>query len=170
MIAFRRRLLLVPSAPLSLAPSSPPSFYFPNYSLLPPPPASHAPIKILIMPPRTLGGGRVLGNANAFTPAAASSSPQPNNTNKTRVLSPSTSSVSLGSQASASQFSSSETQDLTSRISLENGETSISAAPAAAGAQLACPICSEEMVCRAFPPWFFCFHGLFRLTSVFVCR
>ena len=96
------------------------------------------------MPPRTLGGGRVLGNANAFTPAAASSFPQQQP--KTRVLSPSASSVSLGSQASASQFSSSETQDLTSRISLENGDTSISAAPAAAGAQLACPICSEEMV------------------------
>lgn len=92
------------------------------------------------MPPRTLGGGRVLGNANAFPP---SSPQQP----KGRVLSPSASSVSLGSQASASQLSSSENQDITSRISLENGETSISAAPAAAGAQLACPICSEEMVC-----------------------
>lgn len=98
------------------------------------------------MPPRTLGGGRVLGNANAFTPAAASSPQQP----KGRVLSPSASSVSLGSQASASQLSSSENQDLISRISLENGDTSISAAPAAAGAQLACPICSEEMVCSAF--------------------
>lgn len=154
MIAFRRRLLLVPSAPLSLAPSSPPSFYFPNYSLLPPPPASHAPIKILIMPPRTLGGGRVLGNANAFTSAAASSSPQQQQQQQpkgaARILSPSASSVSLGSQASASQFSSAESQDLISRISLENGDTSISAAPAAAGAQLACPICSEEMVCFLF--------------------
>ena len=151
MIAFRRRLLLVPSAPLSLAPSSP--FYFPNYSLLPPPPASHAPIKILIMPPRTLGGGRVLGNANAFTSAAASSSPQQQQQQPkgaARILSPSASSVSLGSQASASQFSSAESQDLISRISLENGDTSISAAPAAAGAQLACPICSEEMVCFLF--------------------
>jgi len=103
------------------------------------------------MPPRTLGGGRVLGNANAFTPAAASSSPQQQQQPKgARVLSPSASSVSLGSQASASQFSSTESQDLISRISLENGDTSISAAPAAAGAQLACPICSEEMVCSAF--------------------
>ncbi|KAJ6116501.1 hypothetical protein N7512_006226 [Penicillium capsulatum] len=87
---------------------------------------------------RTLGGGRVLG-----TPSALSSAPSPQP--KPRVLSPTTSSVSLNSQTSASQFSS-ETQDLTSRISLENGDTSISAAPAAPGAQLSCPICSEEMV------------------------
>lgn len=87
------------------------------------------------MPPRILGGGRVLGSAKSLP----LSSPQSN------VLSPSASSLSLSSQASASQFSS-ETQDLTSRISLENGDTSISAAPAATGAQLACPICSEEMV------------------------
>ncbi|OJJ44401.1 hypothetical protein ASPZODRAFT_135224 [Penicilliopsis zonata CBS 506.65] len=90
---------------------------------------------------RTLGGGRVLGAAKTLSPTASTPSPQP----KPRVLSPSASSVSLSSQASASQFSSG-TQDLTSRISYENGETSISAAPATAGAQLACPICSEEMV------------------------
>ncbi|RJE21451.1 Vacuolar segregation protein [Aspergillus sclerotialis] len=89
------------------------------------------------MPPRTLGGGRVLGSAKSLPPSV--SSPQ------SHILSPSASSVSLSSQASASQLSS-ETQDLTSRISLENGDTSISAAPAAAGAQLACPICSEEML------------------------
>lgn len=89
------------------------------------------------MPPRTLGGGRVLGSAKSLPPSV--SSPQ------SHILSPSASSLSLSSQASASQLST-ETQDLTSRISLENGDTSISAAPAAAGAQLACPICSEEMV------------------------
>lgn len=100
-------------------------------------PASHVPV---IMSRRTLGGGRgrVLG-----TPSALSSAPSPQP--KPRVLSPAASSVSLSSQASASQFSS-ETQDLTSRISLENGDTSISAAPAAPGAQLTCPICNEEMV------------------------
>ncbi|KAJ6082915.1 hypothetical protein N7467_007050 [Penicillium canescens] len=87
---------------------------------------------------RTLGGGRVLGNPSAL---ASVPSPQP----KPRVLSPTASSVSLSSQTSASQFSS-ETQDLTSRISIENGDTSISAAPAAPGAQLSCPICSEEMM------------------------
>ncbi|KAJ5861823.1 uncharacterized protein N7529_009133 [Penicillium soppii] len=85
---------------------------------------------------RTLGGGRVLGNPSAL---ASAPSPQP------RVLSPAASSVSLSSQTSISQLSS-ETQDLTSRISIENGDTSISAAPAAPGAQLSCPICSEEMM------------------------
>ncbi|KGO42531.1 Zinc finger, FYVE/PHD-type [Penicillium expansum] len=86
---------------------------------------------------RTLGGGRVLGNPSALT---STPSPQP----KPRVLSPTASSVSLNSQA-ASQLST-ETQDLTSRISIENGDTSISAAPAAPGAQLSCPICSEQMM------------------------
>ncbi|KAJ5815860.1 hypothetical protein N7447_008093 [Penicillium robsamsonii] len=86
---------------------------------------------------RTLGGGRVLGNPSALSSAP---SPQPK-----RVLSPTASSVSLNSQASASQFSA-ETQDLTSRISIENGDTSISATPAAPGAKLSCPICSEEMM------------------------
>jgi rabenosyn-5 len=85
---------------------------------------------------RTLGGGRVLGNPSALT----TPSPQPK-----RVLSPTASSVSLNSQA-ASQLST-ENQDLTSRISIENGESSISAAPAAPGAELSCPICSEQMVC-----------------------
>lgn len=88
---------------------------------------------------RTLGGGRVLGTPNALS--GSLSSPQ----QKPRVLSPSASSLSLSSQASASQFST-ETQDLTSRISLDNVGTSMPAPPAAAGAQLACPICSEEMV------------------------
>ncbi|RAK98225.1 putative vacuolar segregation protein (Pep7) [Aspergillus ibericus CBS 121593] len=96
------------------------------------------------MPRRTLGGGRVLGPANARSPSALTPSPQPSNP-RLLTLSPSASSVSLNSQASTSQFSS-EAQDLTSRISLENGSASIPAAPAAAGAQLACPICSEEMV------------------------
>ncbi|EAW09942.1 putative vacuolar segregation protein (Pep7) [Aspergillus clavatus NRRL 1] len=90
---------------------------------------------------RTLGGGRVLGTPNALAVQASTPSPR----QKPSILSPSASSLSLSSQASASQFSS-ETQDLTSRISLDNGATSISAAPAATGAQLACPICSEEMV------------------------
>ncbi|KAL4878610.1 hypothetical protein BJY04DRAFT_195154 [Aspergillus karnatakaensis] len=90
---------------------------------------------------RTLGGGRVLGSANNRTPLATLSSPQP----KPNILSPSASTLSLSSQASASQISS-ETQDLTSRISLDNGGASIPAAPAASGAQLSCPICSEEMV------------------------
>lgn len=91
---------------------------------------------------RTLGGGRVLGNPSAL---ATAPSPQPK-----RVLSPAASSVSLNSQTSTSQLSS-EAQDLTSRISLDNGDTSISAAPAAPGAQLSCPICNEEMVYMHIP-------------------
>ncbi|OJJ60546.1 hypothetical protein ASPSYDRAFT_42298 [Aspergillus sydowii CBS 593.65] len=90
---------------------------------------------------RTLGGGRVLGSANTRTPAATLTSPQ----QRPNILSPSASTLSLNSQTSASQVST-ETQDLTSRISLENGSAPIPAAPAAAGAQLSCPICSEEMV------------------------
>ncbi|KAL4992594.1 FYVE zinc finger-domain-containing protein [Aspergillus falconensis] len=91
---------------------------------------------------RTLGGGRVLGSANTRTAATTLTSPQPRPNN---ILSPSASTLSLNSQASASQISS-ETQDLTSRISLDNGSAPLPAAPAATGAQLACPICSEEMV------------------------
>ncbi|KAJ5475616.1 Zinc fingerFYVE/PHD-type [Penicillium diatomitis] len=87
---------------------------------------------------RTLGGGRVLG-----TPSALPSAPSPQS--KPGLLSPTASSVSLSSQASTSLLST-ETQDLTSRISLENGDTSISAPPAAPGARLSCPICSEEMM------------------------
>ncbi|KAL4783188.1 hypothetical protein BJX76DRAFT_330588 [Aspergillus varians] len=90
---------------------------------------------------RTLGGGRVLGSANTRTPATTLTSPQ----QRPNILSPSASTLSLNSQTSASQISI-ETQDLTSRISLENGSAPIPAAPAAAGAQLSCPICSEEMV------------------------
>lgn len=93
---------------------------------------------------RTLGGGRVLGSGKSLSPAGPTPSPQ----TKPKVLSPSASSVSLNSQASASQFSS-ETQDITSRISLENGDNAISAAPAASGANLVCPICNEEMVSPA---------------------
>lgn len=80
----------------------------------------------------------MLGSAKSLPPSAPS--PQPN------VLSPSASSISLSSQASASQVST-ETPDLTSRISLDHADSSISAAPAATGSQLSCPICSDEMVC-----------------------
>ncbi|EIT79437.1 FYVE finger-containing protein [Aspergillus oryzae 3.042] len=90
---------------------------------------------------RTLGGGRILGSANALSPSASTPSPQP----KPRLLSPTASSVSLSSQASASQFSS-ETQDLTSRISLDNVGTFFFFFFFFFFAQLACPICSEEMV------------------------
>ncbi|EAS34757.3 vacuolar segregation protein [Coccidioides immitis RS] len=91
---------------------------------------------------RTLGGGRILGSGRSLNPTLPSTSVnQPS-----KLHSPSTSSVSLNSQASASQLSS-DTQDLVSRISLENGDSSISrTAAAAANTYLACPICNEEMV------------------------
>ncbi|EEP75373.1 conserved hypothetical protein [Uncinocarpus reesii 1704] len=94
------------------------------------------------MSKRTLGGGRVLGSGRSLNPAL----PTPTTSRPSNVHSPSTSSVSLNSQASASQISS-DTQDIVSRISLENGESSISrTAAVGAGTNLACPICSEEMV------------------------
>ncbi|PGH23098.1 hypothetical protein AJ80_02872 [Polytolypa hystricis UAMH7299] len=92
---------------------------------------------------RTLGGGRVLGSGRSLAPAAPTPPPPP--PKAARTLSPSASSVSLNSQTSASQLSS-DTQDIFSRISLENGGSSISRGAAAPGTRLACPICDEEMV------------------------
>lgn len=89
---------------------------------------------------RALGGGRVLGSGRSLSPAVPP--PQRPNAN---LLSPSESSISLNSQTSVSPLPS-DTQDLTSRISLENGEGPGSTAAAAASARLMCPICNEEMV------------------------
>lgn len=88
---------------------------------------------------RTLGGGRVLGSGKSLSPAVL-----PPQKTQQNLLSPSASTLSLDSQASASQRSS-ETQDLSSRISLDNGDSSATAA-ASASARLVCPICNEEMV------------------------
>ncbi|WEW58391.1 carboxypeptidase Y-deficient [Emydomyces testavorans] len=94
------------------------------------------------MSKRTLGGGRVLGSGRSLNPALPSAAPN----HPPKAHSPSASSVSLNSQASASQISS-DTQDIVSRISLENGASSISkTAAATASTHLACPICNEEMV------------------------
>ncbi|EEH07000.1 vacuolar segregation protein PEP7 [Histoplasma capsulatum G186AR] len=91
---------------------------------------------------RTLGGGRVLGSGRSLNPAAPTSSLQKDS----RIHSPSPSSVSLNSQGAVSQMSV-DTQDIVSRISLENGDSSISRVAAAAGSsRLACPICNEEML------------------------
>lgn len=92
----------------------------------------------------------MLGSGRSLTPAAPTSSPQKHS----RIHSPSPSSVSLNSQGTASQFSA-DTRDIVSRISLENGNSSISRAAAAAGSpRLACPICNEEMV--SLHPLYFC--------------
>jgi rabenosyn-5 len=90
---------------------------------------------------RTLGGGRVLGSGKSLSPAVQPvQKPQAQNL----YLSPSASTLSLGSGVSTPP--SSESQDLTSRISVDHGDTSLASAAAAAGAKMVCPICNEEMV------------------------
>lgn len=79
-----------------------------------------------------LGSGRKLAPAPTY-PARNSS-----------LLSPSGSSLSISSSASTSQPST-DAQDLSSRISLEQSEAD-NATAAVASSRLACPICNEEMV------------------------
>ena len=88
---------------------------------------------------RTLGGGRVLGSGKSLSPAVPPAQ-KPN----AQLLSPSASTLSLTSGISTPP--SSESQDLASRVSLENGDSSLAAAAAAAGAKMVCPICNDEMV------------------------
>ncbi|KAI9805114.1 MAG: hypothetical protein M1825_000948 [Sarcosagium campestre] len=90
--------------------------------------------------PRRLGAGRVLGNASLLSPNASPG--RSSHERKPSLLSPSESSISLTSELSASQPSS-ETQDLSSRVSLEGGDRSVAAA---ARSKLVCPICDEEMM------------------------
>ncbi len=101
---------------------------------------------------RKLGGGRVLGSGRSLSPAvaavAASTAAVPKPPAAT-LLSPSASSVSLNSSAST-EHTSTEHQDITSRVSWENHAPANAAAAAATTARLACPICNEEMVGGAF--------------------
>jgi rabenosyn-5 len=96
---------------------------------------------------RKIGGGRVLGSGRSLSPAAAPAAivhPKRNSS----LLSPSASTVSLTSSASTSHTSS-EPQDLVSRISLENevpGGIPDAIAAASAASRLVCPICNEEMM------------------------
>jgi rabenosyn-5 len=90
---------------------------------------------------RTLGGGRVLGSGRSLSPAVPPAQ-KPNAQNL--YLSPSASTLSLGSGVSTPP--SSESQDLASRISVDHGDTSLASTAAAAGARMVCPICNEEMV------------------------
>lgn len=91
---------------------------------------------------RKLGGGRILGSGRSLAPPAP-----PAHQRTSSLISPSESTLSLDSQASASPLATSPTpdnsQDLSSRVSLENGGAS---AVAAASSKLLCPICNEEMV------------------------
>lgn len=85
---------------------------------------------------RKLGGGRILGTGKNLSPAAAT---LPQRT--TSLQSPSASSVSVNSSISTST----DPQDLHSRVSFDQAEEN-GQASAAAAAALFCPICNEEMV------------------------
>ncbi|MCJ1282206.1 carboxypeptidase Y-deficient [Xylographa opegraphella] len=89
---------------------------------------------------RKIGGGRVLGSGRSLSPAVTL---QPNRNSS--LLSPSTSSVSLNSSASTSHTST-EPQDLSSRISLDQHDGAGAALGAASTSRLVCPICNEEMM------------------------
>ena len=92
------------------------------------------------MSTRKLGGGRVLGSGRNL--ASAPAYPARNSS----LLSPSASTLSVSSSASTSQPST-DAQDISSRISLDQSENeNAAAAAAAASTRLACPICNEEMV------------------------
>ena len=91
---------------------------------------------------RSLGGGRVLGSGKNLAPP-----PPPQSKAHIRspgLLSPSESSVSLSSQTSSTPLST-EHEDITSRVALD--EHGSAQAAAAASSRMVCPICSEEMVC-----------------------
>lgn len=88
---------------------------------------------------RSLGGGRVLGSGRSLGPADAA---KQQHTRNTSLLSPSESSISLGSQTSSTPVSF-ENEDIASRVALDqlgpNGAATASSRPV-------CPICNEEMV------------------------
>ncbi|GAB7356764.1 hypothetical protein MBLNU459_g7661t1 [Dothideomycetes sp. NU459] len=89
---------------------------------------------------RSLGGGRVLGSGKNLSPAVAAKQHQ--HTRNTSLLSPSESSVSLSSQTSSTPLST-ETEDLASRVAIDEHGPS---AAASASSRLVCPICNEEML------------------------
>ncbi|KAK6386196.1 carboxypeptidase Y-deficient [Exophiala oligosperma] len=94
---------------------------------------------------RTIGGGRVLGSARTLGPPVPP--PKPTSPLPSHVLSPSDSTLSLNtSESGASSPPSSDPQDIAARVSLDHGGPDLSAAAAAAGDRLVCPICNEEMV------------------------
>jgi hypothetical protein len=116
---------------------------------------------------RSLGGGRVLGSGKGLAPPApAPATPTPSQqvpkqvqaTRNTGLLSPSESSVSLNSQASSTPIST-DHEDLTSRIALD--EHGSAQAAAAASSRMVCPICNEEMVCRI--------HNTIRTHTILTC-
>jgi hypothetical protein len=60
-------------------------------------------------------------------------------------LSPSSSSISLSSQTSSTPIST-ENEDITARVALDEHGTAQAAA--AASSRMVCPICNDEMVCK----------------------
>ena len=91
---------------------------------------------------RKLGGGRILGSGKSLAPPAPPAHHQRNSS----LISPSESTLSLNSSHSSPLATSpfpENNQDLSSRVSLENGGPST---VTAAGSKLTCPICNEEMV------------------------
>jgi rabenosyn-5 len=60
------------------------------------------------------------------------------------ALSPSNSSISLSSQTSSTPIST-ENEDITARVALDEHGTAQAAA--AASSRMVCPICNDEMVC-----------------------
>ncbi|MCJ1478101.1 carboxypeptidase Y-deficient [Lambiella insularis] len=91
---------------------------------------------------RKIGGGRVLGSGRSLSPATAL---QPKR--NASLLSPSASSVSLNSSTSTSHTST-EPQDLSSRVSLDqsDGAGARGVLGALSSSRLVCPICNEEML------------------------
>lgn len=102
---------------------------------------------------RSLGGGRILGSGKSLLSPPSPSNSNINNKNNTQharnnssntaLLSPSESSLSLSSQTSTTPISS-ETEDLTSRVALDDHHGPSPAA--SASSRLMCPICNEDMV------------------------
>ena len=95
---------------------------------------------------RSLGGGRVLGSGKNLAP------PVPNKPllRPSGALSPSNSSISLSSQTSSTPKST-ENEDITARVALDEHGTAQAAA--AASSRMVCPICNDEMVCKVRHPY-----------------
>ncbi|KAH7128119.1 FYVE zinc finger-domain-containing protein [Dendryphion nanum] len=100
---------------------------------------------------RSLGGGRVLGSGKNLSPQPPKQQQQQQQLSQpaqhrrnASLLSPSESSLSLGSQTSNSPASTAETRDdIGSKVLLSNNDN---AAAASASSKLVCPICNDEMV------------------------
>ncbi|KAL8947512.1 MAG: hypothetical protein Q9222_006217 [Ikaeria aurantiellina] len=89
------------------------------------------------MSARKLGGGRILGSGKNLSPAAANLPPR-----TTSLQSPSASSISVNSSISTST----DPQDLNSRVSFDQNDRNNGPYPASAASTLVCPICNEEML------------------------